>query len=261
MAAGRAALGGLSWVGLGGLVRVLDKQTLLRALYCILFVCLSARNDSEFACSIFSLCTAFFGVVIFRSLQLRMTLYALSLRRSSRAPHIASARKSPRQDLASVNSAQVTSPGRARKTKSCDSCGLLAAVPRSSPARRRPSARSPAEARSFSSALHSLNACFSAPVQTLSLHSRRAGSVTRRHSDANVCSPPPPLRTTGPWRLCLTKYHVYILRAARHGRQRHCSSSSRSTSRRSSSGTAAAANNNSAAVQLQRGGLCEAHRI
>ena len=58
-----------------------------------------------------------FGVVIFRSLQLRMTLYALSLRRSSRAPHIASARKSPRQDLASVNSAQVTSPGRARKTK------------------------------------------------------------------------------------------------------------------------------------------------
>ena len=117
MAAGRAALGGLSWVGLGGLVRVLDKQTLLRALYCILFVCLSARNDSEFACSIFSLCTAFFGVVIFRSLQLRMTLYALSLRRSSRAPHIASARKSPRQDLASVNSAQVTSPGRARKTK------------------------------------------------------------------------------------------------------------------------------------------------
>ena len=113
MAAGRAALGGLSWVGLGGLVRVLDKQTLLRAIYCLLFVCLSVRIDSEFACSIFSLCTAFFGVVIFRSLQLRMTLYALSLRRSSRAPHIASAR----QDLASVNYAQVTSPGRARKTK------------------------------------------------------------------------------------------------------------------------------------------------
>ena len=150
-------------------------------------------------------------------------------------------------------------PGARAENKSCDSCGLLAAVPRSSPARRRPSARSPAEARSLSSALHSLDACFSAPVQTLSLHSRRAGSVTRRHSDANVCSPPPPLRTTGPWRLCLTKYHVYILRAARHGRQRHCSSS-RSTSRRSSSGTAAAANN-SAAVQLQRGGLCEAHII
>ena len=151
-------------------------------------------------------------------------------------------------------------PGARAENKSCDSCGLLAAVPRSSPARRRPSARSPAEARSLSSALHSLDACFSAPVQTLSLHSRRAGSVTRRHSDANVCSPPPPLRTTGPWRLCLTKYHVYILRAARHGRQRHCSSS-RSTSRRSSSGTAAAANNNSAAVQLQRGGLCGAHRM
>ena len=54
---------------------------------------------------------------------------------------------------------------------------------------------------------------------------------------------------------------VYTLRAARHGRHHHCRSSSRSTSRRSSSGTAAAANNNSAAVQLQRGGLCEAHRI